>query len=187
MISATITTGLVLVVLWVSLFWLFRDYRIDVFRQNMFALRDELFDFASEGKIAFDHPAYRSLRAACNGYIRFGHRVSFITATLFYWSLTESERKWLSENGPDTSWDKITQDLSGPIVRALDSFRHRTMEIVAAQLVLGSPVMILLVATIIPGILLAVAVVLGVEAVKAGWSRLISGMDLAAKMLGQTA
>lgn len=53
-----------------------RMYREDRFRQNMFALRDELFDYALSGKISFDHPAYTILRTSMNGMIRFAHRVT---------------------------------------------------------------------------------------------------------------
>ena len=35
-----------------------RRYRLDLFRQNLFALRDELFDMAATGDLAFNDPAY---------------------------------------------------------------------------------------------------------------------------------
>ncbi len=59
-------------------FWRFRQLRIDTFRQSIFAIRDELFLYAAQGNIAFDHPAYRSLRNMLNGYIRFSHRISLV-------------------------------------------------------------------------------------------------------------
>ncbi len=58
-------------------FWLYRDYRIDLFRQRLFALRDELFDLARSGAISFDDRAYGLLRSTLNGFIRFGHRLTF--------------------------------------------------------------------------------------------------------------
>src|SRR5437016_2293052 len=70
------STTLSLVGLWVLFHWLYRDYRVDLFRQRMFALRAELFDMAAAGRIAFDDPAYGKLRGMLNGYIRFAHRVS---------------------------------------------------------------------------------------------------------------
>ncbi len=60
----------------VLVFWLYRDYRTDTFRQKLFSLRDELFDEAVSGKIAFDDPAYGMLRSTMNGFIRFAHRIN---------------------------------------------------------------------------------------------------------------
>ena len=72
-----LSTTLSLVGLWALFQWLYRDYRVDLFRERLFALRDRLFEVAASGKIAFDDPAYGSLRSMLNGYIRFAHRVSF--------------------------------------------------------------------------------------------------------------
>jgi hypothetical protein len=59
-------------------FWRFRQLRIDSFRQNIFSIRDELFIYAAEGHIGFDHPAYTTLRNMLNGYIRFSHQISLL-------------------------------------------------------------------------------------------------------------
>ncbi len=40
--------------------------RLDCFRQNMFSVRDELFDYAAAGNISFDNPAYILLRLQMN-------------------------------------------------------------------------------------------------------------------------
>jgi hypothetical protein len=71
-----LSTTLSLMALWALFHWLYRDYRVDLFRQRMFALRDELFELAASGRIAFDDPAYGKLRSMLNGYIRFAHRIS---------------------------------------------------------------------------------------------------------------
>ncbi len=80
--SVAISTLLSLAGLWFLLFWLYRDYCVDRFRQDMFALRDELFDAAREGVLAFNHPAYATLRTTMNGFIRFAHRLSLLHALL---------------------------------------------------------------------------------------------------------
>src|SRR5688572_24898474 len=72
-----------LVGIWILLFWLYRDYRIDSFRQSMFRLRDRLFDEAALGRIDFAHPAYGSLRITMNGFIRSGHRSSLLHCLAF--------------------------------------------------------------------------------------------------------
>ena len=64
--------------IWLILFWLYRDYCVDRFRQELFALRDDLFDEAESGLVAFEHPAYGMLRSTMNGFIRFGHRLGLI-------------------------------------------------------------------------------------------------------------
>jgi len=53
-----------------------RRYRLDLFRQRLFALRDELFDIAADGDIRFNDYAYSGLRRLLNNTIRFGHRVN---------------------------------------------------------------------------------------------------------------
>lgn len=84
---ATITHNyLALTLLLFVLLILRRMYREDRFRQNMFALRDELFDYAMSGAISFDHPAYTILRTSMNGMIRFAHRVT-VTHMLFAYFL----------------------------------------------------------------------------------------------------
>jgi hypothetical protein len=49
--------------LWVILlvfvvFRLWPEQRVDLFRQQVFMARDELFDFAAAGNVRFDEPAY---------------------------------------------------------------------------------------------------------------------------------
>src|SRR4051812_4242677 len=53
-----------------------RRYRLDLFRQRLFALRDELFDIAATGDLRFNDYAYGGLRRLLNNTIRFGHRVN---------------------------------------------------------------------------------------------------------------
>ena len=64
--------------IWILFFWFYRDYRVDRFRQNLFALRDELFDMAQSGKLEFNDPAYGMLRSMINGTIQFGHRLGLL-------------------------------------------------------------------------------------------------------------
>ena len=77
-------SAVLLMVLWTILFCLWPTVRLDCFRQQIFEVRDELFDYAASGRIAFSHPAYRLLRQSMNGFIRYGHKVSF------YGSVAES-------------------------------------------------------------------------------------------------
>jgi len=64
-----------------ALLWLllgpYNDFRVDRLRQELFGLRDELFDRAASGAIGFDSSAYMATRQMLNGMIRFSHRLSF--------------------------------------------------------------------------------------------------------------
>lgn len=187
MTTTVIATGLSLAGLWVLAFWLYRDYRVDVFRQNMFDVRDELFDFARDGGIAFDHPAYRGLRSVCNGYIRFGHQVAIPSAVLASLMLDSDERAWMEKQGFDAWWVEATNDLDAQTVRALDAFKAKMNRAVGGQLVFGSPVTIVLAVTVIPGLVALAAMLIGFDVVTTIWRRLIGGMDETAHALGQAA
>lgn len=51
---------------------------LDIVRQNLFSIRDQLFDLAAEGKhgLGFDSPVYGAFREQLNHRIRYAHRVS---------------------------------------------------------------------------------------------------------------
>lgn len=63
------------------LLYLYRDYRIDRLRDDIFALRDEMFDYAMSNGIV-DDPAYRRVRQAFNGMLRFCHKISFFRLSM---------------------------------------------------------------------------------------------------------
>ncbi len=53
--------------IWALLRCLLPAYFIDKFRSRLFELRGEIFQFAANGNIAFDHPTYTTLRSTING------------------------------------------------------------------------------------------------------------------------
>lgn len=69
-------SSLSLLFLCILVFWLYRSFRADCFRDSMFELRDELFDDAVQERIGFDSAAYNLLRSTMNGSIRFAHCLS---------------------------------------------------------------------------------------------------------------
>lgn len=122
------------------LFKILPMYRLDCFRQKMFAARDELFDYATNGKIAFDDPAYVLLRLQMNGMIRYGHQL-----TLFRAMVTSVGRK-VSGNQQTLSWheswEKALANLNSDDVRArMASFHDRSTSIAAKHLISGSIVL----------------------------------------------
>ena len=71
-----------------GLIWTFgwRRWAIDAYRQDLFALRDRLFDLADSAEdphFTFSSPAYGRLRFQFNGAIRLAHRVSMVQLFLF--------------------------------------------------------------------------------------------------------
>lgn len=77
-------------VAWCFFQWPYRRYRLDLYRQRLFVIRDELFDEAAKGTLPFDSLAYRGTRDLLNRYIRYGHRYS-----LLYWLLVLKSGKGL--------------------------------------------------------------------------------------------
>ncbi len=66
------------ILLWGIFYASGRSLLLDILRQRLFAIRDELFDFAADGGIEFNDPTYRELRDDINSLIRFAHKLSFV-------------------------------------------------------------------------------------------------------------
>jgi hypothetical protein len=134
-----LATSVSLISLWILFFWLYRDYRVDLFRQRMFELRDELFELGRTGEIAFHHQAYGLLRTTINGYIRFAHRISFLSVILVLCDL-----KALMATLPATRFARLPEALQTvePGVRVkLGSIVGRMHFLVADQLIFTSVTM----------------------------------------------
>lgn len=72
-----------LLILWALWSFGLRPALIDRFRQRVFEVRDDMFDYAAAGNLPFDHPAYGTIRTLMNGYIRFAHRIDFSLILIF--------------------------------------------------------------------------------------------------------
>jgi len=68
--------------LWVFTFCFWKDYRMDAFRESVFALRDRLFLFAAQGGISFSDPAYMLLRERMNLLLRYAHELTLARVLL---------------------------------------------------------------------------------------------------------
>jgi hypothetical protein len=135
------------------LFKFWSEARLDAFRQKMFALRDEVFDFAANGEIAFDSPAYRLLRQSMNGMIRYAHQLTF-----FRVCITHVEINILA-SPPKTEWsEKWARALEGlPTDEArkkMIAFHARAMDLVMYRLIFGSPLLLGLVVAAVPVVVL---------------------------------
>jgi hypothetical protein len=118
-------------------FWLIPSYRLDLFRQEVFAVRDELFDYARAGNIDFSHPAYRLLRQSFNGFIRYAHRLTFyrVVITIFIWKIMgqKPELIWTK------SWTDAVVSLDEKTRADLMKFHERLTFLIVRRLVYGSP------------------------------------------------
>lgn len=182
MIGTAVATTLSLVGIYWIAFWLYRDYRVDQFRQSLFAIRDELFDFAADGNIGFDHAVYRGLRELINRQIRFGHRIRLMPGIFFTASLDAEERKWLSQRSFHTWWEEATNELDVPVARTLYGLKHRVDHQVQTHLIVGSS---LLMFTLVPAMVLIIAAWLPVEVAKRAMNRLVESFEMAARDVGR--
>jgi len=94
-----------LIAAWIFVSFLWRDYCLDTFRENLFTLRDELFLYAAGGNIGFDNPAYRILRERMNVGLRYAHE---FTLARFFLALAIPLK---GENPELTAWDKALRSL----------------------------------------------------------------------------
>ena len=174
MITTTIITGLSLAGIYVMVFWLFRSYQVDAFRQQMFALRDEWFDFAHEGGIPFDHPVYGSMRTIMNGYIQFAHRLNFGTLGLVA-VMTSEERTRLADYARGVL-DVSATDLDDSTRKAVRRFRWRMSHLVGKHIFL-SP---LGVVTVFPALIFFVVLRINIIWARRLWAMWNRNIDVAA-------
>ena len=140
-IAAALTSILSLVGILV-LFRLYRDYSVDRVRQDLFALRDEMFDFAAAGGVEFRHPAYGMLRLTMNGFLRWADRLNFLQIVPFL--LVSEDRR--TEDGFQEAWTRSLFELDGPGHARMNEYRDRMHRILVKHLLFRSPA---LVATIV--------------------------------------
>ncbi len=68
-----------LIILW---YFIWREYQKDNYRQRIFAIRDEMFDYIAEQNLGFDYPIFLQLRTTLNGSIRFSDRLDLWNISL---------------------------------------------------------------------------------------------------------
>lgn len=140
--------------LWFLLFWPYREYSVDRFREEMSQLRDSLFDAADCGLLGFDHPAYGILRSALNGFIRSADQVGLAQVFIGRWILAGSGRPVRSFR---ESWDEATADLPVDRKAELEQYLTRTHVAVIRQILVRSPiVLVTLVVPLVTWVLLRV-------------------------------
>ncbi len=119
---------------------LWPSFQLDKFRQAMFVIRDELFDFAVMGGISFDHPSYKLLRQSMNGFIRYAHQLTFfrLVCTLLRWKVLREQPALTWAARWQTSLDGISDEATKA---KLQAFHVRAVSLVVRRLITGSPVL----------------------------------------------
>jgi hypothetical protein len=150
-----------LAILSLLVFNLYPASRLDVFRQKMFAHRDRLWDYAAAGNISFDDPAYLLLRKLMNGFIRYGHQLSFfrIVMTKLHWNAIgqSPELTW------HVKWNKALSQIQDPEVRAyMESAHQWALTTVVKHLTTGSPILF----TMLLGVALGAAAEYGITSLR---------------------
>lgn len=141
-IAAVLQSTVCLALLVVVLLTFWAEARLDAFRQEMFALRDELFDYAAEGHIKFDDPAYRLLRQVMNGFIRYAHQLTFFRVCM---TAAEFNIRTQGEESPRWSeaWGSALERIRDDEARKkLEWFHYRALSCVSLRLLFGSPAML---------------------------------------------
>lgn len=80
--------------LWYLYFFAYKDYVVDCTRQELFALRDELFDYANSGNVSFDDEAYKTTRRMINGILRFTHDITLSNWVMIAFFSNEESRNY---------------------------------------------------------------------------------------------
>lgn len=178
--------------LWALFAWLYRDYRVDLFRFRLFALRDELFDTACAGSLSFSDPAYQTTRSLLNGFIRFADRLGLLTLILNRTYSSSQHLKQLGVADFSMTWDAQVATVSPEAKARLTSIVNRVHQEVIEQLVMTSAVLLV---TVIPLVVVLAVRSFGAEVVD--WVRrsslwhairlaLLNPLDSAAMVLGSS-
>jgi hypothetical protein len=115
-----------------QIFIVWPQYRVDVFRGKLFALRSELFLFAADGHISYSDPAYKAVRESMNAYIRFAHRL-----TIYHTILTAIGWKLAGDSFDDGSVSRTEAAigaLSPDVRKKIEEFRVRQADLVMMQI-----------------------------------------------------
>jgi len=130
---------------------------VDAFRDDMFALRDELFALAQDGQLSFHAPAYGLLRTTLNGFIRYGHRTNIISFLIFAARVPAEQQEQLYEMSPGSRLSRARESLPPETREALAIIETRMHTAVLKQLMLGSPWLLALALAAIPCFVLPMA------------------------------
>ncbi|MCH7922565.1 MAG: hypothetical protein IH975_05990 [Nitrospinae bacterium] len=130
--------GVILLFVWVLWFECYQKYRVNSFRQTLFELREELFEYAAEGHIAFDNRAYLEMRYIINGLIRFAHRITSFRVVIYLVSQKVSPHP--QYGNATKNWNAALDSIESPEAKErIQLFHKRLLFFVSKHLVATSP------------------------------------------------
>ena len=140
------------------LLWRYRSVSMDFFRQKMFELRDELFDYAANGHIGFDHSAYAVLRNTMNGYLQFGHRFTALQALAFFVLLSKEDKAYMQTHSFESVWSRAVKTLNAESKQQLEVYRDRMHTLAMTYIVISSPICLLILVPILAALMVVLVV-----------------------------
>jgi hypothetical protein len=134
-----LSTVISLAVLWIYGCWIYRGFRDDLLRQDLFDLRDQLFDIAAAKEIEFNHPAYGLLRSTINGFMLAADRMSLTSLVMFSIAGQPELRK--AQSSYAQRWDAALGSLPEGARAKLVKIRDRLNDRLIMHVVATSPLM----------------------------------------------
>ena len=95
----------------IALYMIFyRRTRADSFREDMFTIRDEMFDYLWQNNLSFESPFYMLLRDSLNGAIRVGDQLNILV-------VVQTVRK-MAARGENGRFSESISEVKDPVHRA---------------------------------------------------------------------
>lgn len=139
-IAIAIKSVVGLFILWYLLFFHFRDYLIDAAREELFATRDELFNYVTSIGVAYEDEIHTFPRTLINRTIRFVHKLTFFRVVLS--AATKQMHPKMYEDDSYAKWKARLQSLPINQQQQLQAILARGMRACAAQMVWRSPFLV---------------------------------------------
>ncbi len=134
--GAPLHLGFGLLLLWAAAMFFWRAIRLDYYRDELFAIRHELFILGATGQVSFGEPAYLQLRVLVNNLIRFAHKLSVTRLVLTTVLQAISPNPHFLD--PTESWNKAISDLSPERREKLVYIHDRAMRTILRYVVVGA-------------------------------------------------
>jgi hypothetical protein len=121
--------------LWYVIFFLLRDHLIDAAREELFAARDELFNYATEIGMDYDDKRHTMLRGYINLTIRYIHKLTFLRMLLSQISRVRYPAMYRDDLG---QWQASLDSLPAGQKERFTAIFVRAMRIAILQMVFRS-------------------------------------------------
>jgi hypothetical protein len=141
----TLQSALGLFLLWYLFCFRVRDYVVDAFREELFASRDELFNYVASIGLSHEDERHTILRNFINSTIRFSHKLTFFRVVLAQISKTRYPAMYTDDQLE--RWKRALDSLPDDQKEKLICILHRVMRAAALQMVWRSPFLLPVIVT----------------------------------------